>query len=121
MLIEDDKRMLTEEVLGEKWHNYRISRGRGDGLSSCSCGITGYAVKEICAMSNRTFTTWQDLGDLKKKIVEMGEWWDLWWDFEKYCFHEWNKTTIDTGYFVPWLLNPTRFCELVANWWKERR
>lgn len=117
MLSDEQKKMLTEEVLGVCWHKTAvwtswIPEGR-------KARVEGW----LCPKCNdywespRPFTSWQDLGDLKDKIVEMGEW----WDFEKYCFHQWNKTTIATGYCLPWLIDPTRFCSLVASWWKERK
>ena len=124
MLTEDDKRVLTEEMLGEEWHKYRISRGRGDGVSTCSCGMTGMRVRDICSYANRSFTDPKDTFDLKKKIVEMGEW----RDFALFAAGEWDKTlTLNptenfiVEVFTDWLMDPIRFPELVAGWVRERK
>lgn len=128
-MIEDDRRLLTEEVLGEKWHKFILSpkmtipTPSSFRPSQCSCGNTGYSVIEICSKANRTFTTWQDTGDLKERIVEMGEW----RDFALFAAGEWDKTlTLNptenfiVEVFTDWLMDPIRFPELVVGWVRER-
>jgi len=109
--MTEDRRKLLTLYLRECWHEHI---GRGD----CSCG--SHYVK-FCPR-NRTFTTWQDMGDLKKKIVEMGEW----RIFYRWAYDYAGSNLLNEGYtyeddFCNWLMNPERFCELVAKWWKERR
>lgn len=74
--------------------------------------------------NNRTFTTWQDLGDLKNKIVDMGKWTNF-LHFAKREYklevHGYKSPIVHTDWFINWLLDPIRFCELVAEWWKEWR
>jgi hypothetical protein len=64
--MKDDDRKLLTEFLGECWHDYEISKSE---KSRCSCGLTGYAVREICAKTNRTFTTADDMMAVKRKLV----------------------------------------------------
>jgi hypothetical protein len=65
-MTDADRQFLTE-AMGETYHDYvilppRIGNTTHCGLSHCSCGITGYAVRDICAYANRTFDNWQDFG-----------------------------------------------------------
>jgi hypothetical protein len=90
---DDDKKFLTE-WMGEEWFPKLI-------------------------YSNRTFTTWQDLGDLKDKLVEEG----LWRKFEKFAvmaFYAPRGPDTLEG-FTDWLFNPIRLPELVAEFLKGRR
>lgn len=68
MLTDTERRMLQEQGLGEKWHDYIISPD-GKFLSMCDCGNKGMAVREICDKANRTFTDAQDYEDLLEKVV----------------------------------------------------
>ena len=114
-MIEEDKKLLTK-YLGERWHailNTVQSIEYGT-LCKCSCGAINC---EKDAM-HRTFTTWQDLGDLKEKLVEK----DIFDSFGRLAINRWaeklnNKET--SSNYVEWLLNPARFCQLVADWRKE--
>jgi hypothetical protein len=121
-MTDDRRRMLTEEVLGECWHGYT------DGVTSdgqwrmCTCGYA-YIIPE--KHRNRTFATWKDLGDLKEKIVEMGEW-DEFIDFtlEEHgslgpVFS--NEAKFYKADYIDWLMDKIRFPELVAEWWTERK
>ena len=125
MLSDEQKKMLTEEILGECWHrpdygSQMINPKFYVGVP-CACGKVSYNVKHE-KKSNRTFTSWQDLGDLKEKIVEMWEW----RTFYRWAYDYAGSNLLNKGYtyeddFCNWLMNPERFCELVAKWWKERR
>jgi len=44
-----DKNRELHGLLGHTKHNYTISTG--EGLSKCSCGLSGYSVREVCAKS----------------------------------------------------------------------
>ena len=126
-MTDDHKKMLTEEILGECWHrpdygSQMINPKFYIGVL-CACGKVSYNVKHE-KKSNRTFTTWQDMGDLKKKIVEMGEW-DEFIDFtlEEHgslgpVFS--NEAKFYKADYIDWLMNPIRFPELVVGWIKER-
>ena len=130
-LTENQKRLLTE-FLGECWHEYikqpplekwEIDQGYIQ-TALCSCG------SHSCLKSNRTFTTYQDLGDVKDKLVEKGLWRKFWWfSFEKeskarklasgevFSFSEWDA----------WLFRPTdesgnpHFCRLVSLFLEETK
>lgn len=89
MLTCDDRILLTE-FLGEKW--YEINPQTYGLCPDCKSDDIGpqahrgaYDAYYICLHCKaefdkpmkenpRTFTTWQDTGDLKQRIVEMGEW-----------------------------------------------
>jgi len=121
-MTDDYKKMLTEEVLGKCWHAWgKVHYGNNDFIDVC---VTCRQVADE-SHTNRTFATWKDLGDLKEKIVEMGEW-DEFIDFtlEEHgslgpVFS--NEAKFYKADYIDWLMNPERFCELVAKWWKERR
>ena len=122
MLTDDDRRLLTE-FLGECWHYDPILR------EYIPSGDYIQFVGLVCPKCNepylehRTFTTWQDTGDLKKRIVEMGEW----YQFAKFAKLSWDaeqvgkKFVYDDLYFSAVLMDPIRFPELVAGWLKERK
>ena len=82
----------------------------------CACGFA-YIRPERHV--NRTFTTWDDLGALKDKLVEKGEWaaFDSW-----ACIYQRNEL----GHWpydhelTDWLINPSRFCNLVGEWLNGR-
>lgn len=121
-MTDDDRRLLTEEILGECWHELaRNPHGNPRYIGACSkCRID---LTEMFGDGNRTFTTWQDTGDLKERIVEMGEW----RDFALFAAGEWDKTlTLNptenfiVEVFTDWLMDPIRFPELVVGWVRER-
>ena len=118
-MTDDYKKMLTEEVLGKCWHAWgKVHYGNNDFIDVC---VTCRQVADE-SHTNRTFATWKDLGDLKEKIVEMGEW----RTFYRWAYDYAGSNLLNEGYtyeddFCNWLMNPERFCELVAKWWKERR
>lgn len=78
--------------------------------------------------TNRTFTTWQDIGDVKEKLVEK----KLWWKFIHYFDDKPPYCNTDSVYqddessFWDWLFRPTvdgksHFCRLVAEFLGERK
>jgi hypothetical protein len=118
MLTDDDKKLLTE-LLGEVFHGY-TDDVTPDGqwrMSSCY----DFIIREN--HSNRTFTIWQDTGDLKERIVEMGEWHGFWMyaatEFKE-VQHKAGKVVRRKSEMSNWLMNPIRFPELVVGWIKER-
>ena len=124
MLPESDRRLLTE-FLGECWHDDPIFREYIPGVEHIQFVELECSKCHGHYLKNRTFTTWQDTGDLKERIVEMGEW-DEFIDFtlEEHgslgpVFS--NEAKFYKADYIDWLMNPERFCELVAKWWKERR
>lgn len=112
MLTDDDKKLLTE-LLGEVFHGYTDDVTPDGQWRMCTCGYA-YIIPE--KHRNRTFATWKDLGDLKEKIVEMGEW-------ESFLIYAASTFSPDREMknFTNYLLDPTRFSELVARWWEERK
>ena len=120
-LTEDQKRLLTE-FLGECWHEF----------SKDVEGFDGPCVKCRTWRSSsivRTFLTYQDLGDVKDKLVEKG----LWAAFLEYVIcqnkgykDEWFFQDEDTNIFlnpagINWIFRPLNeqgnphFCRLAAE------
>jgi hypothetical protein len=115
----DDRKRLTE-YLGECWpkwdpkdidHDNTFPR---HGWSYCLlCGISC----ENHSEGTRTFTTAQDMMDLKDKLSEK----HLWYRFvtiskTRFPFNAYDPCydSVETGLWN-WLLNPLRFCQLVAD------
>ena len=71
MLPESDRRLLTE-FLGECWHDDPIFREYIPGVEHIQFVELECSKCHGHYLKNRTFTTWQDTGDLKERIVEMG-------------------------------------------------
>ena len=135
--MTDEQRKALTGFLGECWHrpdygSQMINPHLYIGVP-CACGRVSFNAKHE-KKANRTFTTWQDLGDLKEKIVEIG----LGYEFFMYAakiirgkVNEIRRSTqgqmlsdidnpMEYQYFK-YMLDPTRFCELVAGWWEERK
>ena len=110
MLTCDDRKLLTE-FLGEPYFESEGSYYLG-GL---------YADGSLIPM--RIFTTWQDTGDLKERIVEMGEWHGFWMyaatEFKE-VQHKAGKVVWRKSEMSNWLMDPICFPELVVGWIKER-
>ncbi|MFA5355279.1 MAG: hypothetical protein WC302_00875 [Candidatus Paceibacterota bacterium] len=116
-MTEDQKKMLTEKLLGECWHEYSDQFG-SDNILCRKCGI--FAIRH-------TFTTVQDAHDVMKVLVEKGEW-D---SFSLFALTEWWNEDGGNDWptpspkemrkdFIPWLfINPARFCWLAAKYLEE--
>lgn len=107
--MTDDDRKRIAEYLGECWNPFPTGSNT------------------ICSQSNRTFTTWPDLGAVKEKLVERGK-------FRQFLTYaetrfDANAQSVRLDYpmygiddavnFMAWLFTPSRFCSLVAEWLKE--
>jgi hypothetical protein len=127
-MTEADCKLITEKLLGEKWHNFTIGYETGE-LSRCSCGLGGYAVLEYCAKHNRTFQDPQDFFACFEKLVELGEIRSI---FAYACvvhvkerghivhglenaivdLYQWLNSRTESGHY--------RLCCLIAEWLKEK-
>ena len=65
----------------------------------------------------RFFVTWDDLGALKEKIAEKGEW-D---EFEDFALRTKNTPVVSMISLPQWLFTMPRFAELVDEFLKEVR
>jgi len=112
-MTESDRRLLTE-YLGEE-PPYVKCIAKDEQKYPCPakyCSECKYMVAEY-----RTFTTIQDFYDLKKNLVEKGEWKEFW----IYAVGEHTKDRwCDTIQLFDWLINPDR-CETVASWLRGRK
>ncbi len=124
-MTNDQKKMLTE-WLGECWHEVAsqyMTQGNGWLCKHCRKTFT----------VNRTFTTWQDVGDYKNMLVADG----LWAEFILYVAKKYNdlnkgrEIDLSGSYvvieFTSWLFrsvdesgNP-HFCRLVAGFLEKRK
>jgi len=121
-MTDEQKKALTL-FLDRTWHTYK-----GNGEIECSCGyipwydnkLAGADALELTAHfkrnNNCTFTTWQDLGDVKEKLVEKG----MWDRFEWFAYESF-KPQWKVSDFIAWLFRPVNdqgephFCQLVAD------
>lgn len=104
--MNDERRKLLTKFLGERWAEIVISPYRSDGTAEDK---------------NRIFATWPDLGAVKEKLVEWGEW-KLFLD---YVGPRWIKVEgvnhKKMSEFTAWFFTPARFCELAAEFLEERQ
>ena len=130
-MTDKDRKLLTE-FLDECWHEMDLfSRVlvQKHNLShfQITCRVCGYVwVKQASPIGNydssqlqRSFDTWQDLGDLKEKLVDKG----LHDQFSFYAEKQLDGIPGPSGNrrrFDDWLLNPRRFYQLVADYLKEK-
>jgi len=108
-MTEGDKILLTE-YLWECFHEWDYFTG-----SSLIC--------RKCKVSanhghNRTFTTGNDLLDLKDKMVEKVDWDEFFFWAQKYFVENVPHVKYSWQMFTHWLLRPET-CQLVADWLKE--
>lgn len=102
----DTRRKLLTEALGEKWHDYHL--GNNSVLSSCSCGLEGYAVRDICTKANRTFATTDDYEALREKVIKPNS--------ELFSVFVWTKVDISMNQLKWWLtLSPEECNEIICN------
>jgi hypothetical protein len=125
-MTDDDKKLLTK-FLGECWHEK-------SGISYFCPVLPGFPTRPdsfLCSKCGakftedqiRTFTTWQDLGDLLNKLSEK---WDRWDRFSLYAWHRWWNEGDEDEHPTPsikdmrrdfslWLLNPAVFIPLCVE------
>lgn len=116
-MTEEQRKMLTEDVLGECWHERGLNPHGNpryvDICSKCKQDIT-----EMFGDYHRTFTTANDMMDLKNSLAS-NEFKDFLY-FAKCQFsvekHGYKSSLVHTDNFIDWLLNAERFCQLVADW-----
>jgi len=103
----DTRRKLLTEALGEKWHDYHL--GNNSVLSSCSCGLEGYAVRDICTKANRTFASADDYEALRVAVIVP--------NIE--AFHLWLKAKVPQQWFSGfewWLtMSPEERNEIICD------
>jgi hypothetical protein len=103
-MTENQKRLLTE-FLGECWHESletRKCQNCGEVMAICD-HIPGDGVD----WKHRTFTTWQDLGDVKDKLVENGRLTD---------FLEW---VLNYAYYNKIILSRREHVGVAWCWWES--
>jgi hypothetical protein len=114
--MTDEQRKRLTKYLGEKWYE---------------CNIPPCTHEKNCCY-NRTFDTWQDLGAVKEKLVEKGDWFRR---FKSYAASKWlddedemeRYEISDVAAFMVWLFRPIdenvnpHFCRLVAEWLENNK
>ncbi len=92
-----------------------------DYIGDCPC--YDYVSMEECKNDYgycRTLTTWDDFGKVVEVLQEKGDWegFCLWLVEQQECGN--TVPPFGTIVFMPdaiaWLMNPTRFCDLVGQW-----
>lgn len=102
-MTDEGKKKLTE-FIGECWHEKGEKIGEGGVYDCKKCKRAFHRQSGF-----RTFTTWQDTGDLKDKLAEKGEW----GRFEQRVRYIWIEITYTKLDFILWLFDRERFPELV--------
>jgi len=132
-LNDHAKKILTEQLLGEKLHEDVSSIYHPQ---SCTCGVE-YGEDSPSSLllshieeNNRTFTSPADIFDCMKTMVKQGKW-DA---FDEWAWWKWRyseSVPSSERDYIPWLLLSTdtkgdpQFCSLVYDagvslgWWKE--
>ena len=110
--MNDASRKRLTDYLEEFLHDYVKMHG-------CSCGFESdhslAMYNHIKRNPNRTFTTGNDMLDLKEKIVKKGDW----RDFHDYCTQRCDRM-FRPHEFENWLFTMPRFAELVDEWLREK-
>lgn len=110
------KKRLTE-FLGECWHERSCDIYHE---VQCSCGKE-FSREYYCVLedhiadTNRTFTTGNDMADLKDKLEEKR----MWIRFFRVTRVDKRERPFDE--FIAWLFTPTRFCELVGEFLEKEK
>jgi hypothetical protein len=119
--LTDEQRKRLTLYLGECWHEddssiYHPNR--------CTCGYeVGWRddFELHISVPSRTFATYEDLGKLKDRLVENGEWdsfsfyaFDVWFDKGT---HQYDKDIRKE--LFPWLFRPES-CGLVAEYLEQK-
>jgi hypothetical protein len=138
---DEQRKLLTEKLLGECWHKFKGDFGPYQ-TTCVECQLVFGAVHFSdwnLAAFHRTFATWPDLGAVMEALVKQ----EKWIDFVQFCEPRWlsprmdselKKSMLHTGKsitviirethaeFYVWLFRPTdengepHFCRLVAEW-----
>lgn len=103
--MDDLNREALTIFLGECWHECEFVD------SCCKCGMW--------FPSNRPFTSPDDFFAVKNRLVELG----LWVEFYMWAWDNWFETGPEwwSARFANWLIDPARFCQLAADFLKERK
>jgi hypothetical protein len=119
-MTESDCKLITEKLLGEKWHEVVSAKDKtGSTFYVCiSCKSATYLEEESHTARNRTFTTPQDFFACFEKLVELGKW-------EEFYTFAWSKKPTSLASFMQWLLSRTesghyRLCQLTAEYLKVK-
>ena len=119
---DEDKKLLTE-FLGECWHELRLITPELARCSKCTVvidvDISSPQKWVMCnGEYNRSFTTWQDMGDLKEKLVGKGMWTNFYLYAKTKC---WIDEYFCESNVVAWFLNPAVFIPLVVEFLRKEK
>jgi hypothetical protein len=120
MTITDKQRkLLTEEMLGECWHEGIVIDEKHTNIFYCSCKAVktflGNDLRKHCKELNRSFDTDADMMALFRKLVNSLNF----GAFQNFAYKRFDDPHNFT--LTEWLFyDPERFCCLVAEWWKEK-
>jgi hypothetical protein len=118
--MNDEDRKLLTKFLSECWHGPYVTNYGHDCVNKI-CEKCWKSPEELDHPNNRTFTTAQDMMDLKDKLVEKHRWYGfIVFAKTRFSFKDYDPCydNIETG-FYDWLINPPRFCQLVADFLKK--
>ena len=100
---------LTEVVLNECWHELVIQpNAKHDPCSKCGRLFNQLVIPKE---GNRTFTTWQDFGDVVTALIKQKEGWN------SFMYQWWGDIKI--GVFPTVLIDPNDFFLALYLWWER--
>jgi hypothetical protein len=110
--MNDDRRKLLTNYLGECWHIYN-----GIAWVCQQAGCNAHTPRD----KNRTFTDPMDMDALRRRLVEKRDW-DNFLDFCENTFAKADHPCICDfcQEYIGWLMDPERFSMLVAEWLEEK-
>lgn len=110
-LTNEDKKRITEKLLGECWHDIE---DKGPYASKCSkCGLIFGAIHTSDwnpTGFNRSFDTPQEIHPILVKLVDD-------WEWKSFSNKYFIRHSID---LVKALYNPKQFYWLISEWLKEK-
>jgi len=127
--MKDEYRKILTEFLGKCWHE----QGNKSRFNPWNQTQTFICAKCDACINRRPFDSWQDLGDLKRKLEGKKQWAtflksafesDL--DADGNAIEDLDESARSDGEkfynpdFIGWLLNPKSFCQLVADYLKMK-
>jgi len=122
-LSEESRKRMTE-FLGECWHEFIDDAydhircySEFTGEYCKKCGTKFLRNNYNLWAKQRTFTTGNDMLNLKEKLVEKGEW-D---EFEDFALSKKNEKYVSVVSLTDYLINPAIFIPLAIEFLKEER
>jgi hypothetical protein len=116
--MNDDRRKLLTNYLGECWHKWEDRSAITD-FRPHRCIKCGFETMQVFLY--HTFLDPMDMDALRRKLMENSDW-DNFLDFCENTFAKADHPCICDfcQEYIGWLMDPERFSMLVAEWLEEK-